>query len=661
VATVIPWRIAVFVLLGLVLAGGFAWYEWSRPPSRIVALVAALAALAVAGRLAFAAVPNVQATTDIVLITGYAVGAAPGFAVGALAALVSNFWMGEGPWTPWQMAGWGLVGLGGAGLATLTRHRLGRFGLAGACGLAGLAYGALLEYSVMATSGGVQSLDRYLAICARGIPFDVAHAVGNVALALAAGPALVRMLNRYRERFEWTWRRERVIPVALAILVTASLGAAPVARARGATSSLAWLAQARNDDGGYGVTGGSRSSSVMTGWAMLGLEAAGRNPLDIGRKAKTPAAYLRQHASAIRSTGDLERTILALEGAGINPRSFAGRDLVAQLNDRRRKNGSYDGQVNLTAFGILALRAAGRPVHSLRRSRRWLEASRNHDGGWGFERGVASDADSTGATLEALAVSGAGEHALGRGVHYLRRDQNADGGWPLNAGGPSNSQSTAWAIQGLIGAGVNPAATRSGGRSGFDYLKARRARDGHYRYSKSSDQTPVWVTSYALMAVRRQALPIAAVARAPKPQNAGGGESRGEASGGGSVGSSTSGPGAQPASGSGSPATVGAAPPLATSNPKRPRGRKGASPHAEGRSALQAPAAAHTKSTSVGNSRVPGGPPATTTPASSSSSDSGLPVWAYAAGGLALVALIWAVGVWWYRSGGWVPSLPGRR
>ena len=136
------------------LAGGFAWYERSRPPARMVALVAALAALAVAGRLVFAPIPNVVATTDIVLITGYAVGPAPGFAVGALAAVVSNLWLGQGPWTPWQMAGWGLVGLGGAALAVLTGRRLGRVGLAAACGLAGLAYGALLDLSVMVGYGG---------------------------------------------------------------------------------------------------------------------------------------------------------------------------------------------------------------------------------------------------------------------------------------------------------------------------------------------------------------------------------------------------------------------------------------------------------------------------------------------------------------------------
>ena len=57
----------------------------------------------------------------------------------------------------------------------------------------------------MVTYGGEQSLDRYLALSARGLPFNVAHAAGNVALALVAGPALVRMLLRYRSRFEFAW------------------------------------------------------------------------------------------------------------------------------------------------------------------------------------------------------------------------------------------------------------------------------------------------------------------------------------------------------------------------------------------------------------------------------------------------------------------------
>ena len=195
------WEMVSFLIVRAVVLGGFAWYERSRPPSQVVALVAALAALAIAGRIAFAAFPNVKPTTDIVIFSGYALGAAPGFAVGALAALVSNFWFGQGPWTPWQMAGWGMCGVFGAALA-LGGRNMGRLSLAAACGFAGVAYGAMLNFSLMATYGGDLSLERFLALEARAVPFDAAHAVGNVALALVAGPALVRMLTRFRP-LEW--------------------------------------------------------------------------------------------------------------------------------------------------------------------------------------------------------------------------------------------------------------------------------------------------------------------------------------------------------------------------------------------------------------------------------------------------------------------------
>ena len=102
------WQVTAYALLALVLAGGIAWYERSRPPARMVALVAALAALAVAGRLVFAPIPNVVATTDIVLITGYAVGPAPGFAVGALAAVspISGSARGRGRPGRWRGGAW---------------------------------------------------------------------------------------------------------------------------------------------------------------------------------------------------------------------------------------------------------------------------------------------------------------------------------------------------------------------------------------------------------------------------------------------------------------------------------------------------------------------------------------------------------------------------
>ena len=104
------WILASSLLLGAALVAGFAWYERTHPTTRVLALVATLAALAALGRVAFAPLPNVKPTTDIVLIAGYVLGGAPGFMVGAVAALASNLFFGQGPWTPWQMVGWGAVG-----------------------------------------------------------------------------------------------------------------------------------------------------------------------------------------------------------------------------------------------------------------------------------------------------------------------------------------------------------------------------------------------------------------------------------------------------------------------------------------------------------------------------------------------------------------------
>lgn len=503
------WQLMSFVILTAVLLGGFAWYERSRPPSQVVALVAALAALAIAGRIAFAAFPNVKPTTDIVVFAGYALGPAPGFAVGGLAALVSNFWFGQGPWTPWQMAGWGMCGLLGAALALGVRNA-GRFSLAAVCGFAGIAYGLLLNFSLMATYGGDLSFERFLTLEVRAIPFDLAHAAGNVAFALVAGPAMVRMLVRFRQRFQWR-TPALATTILIALLVLPALIPSP-ARAAATDRAANWLEAAQNSDGGFGSSPGGESSAALTGWAMLGLEAAGRNPFDVTSSGHTPIDFLHGHLDEVSSPGDIARTIVALEGAGADPRSFAGRDLVSALLKRRAANGSYVGWPGTTSFSVVALRSAG-AEGGLEGTLQWLTGVQNGDGGWGDVPGQPSNADVTGSVMQALPDTKAAEG----GLSYLRKHQRSSGGFALGAAGGVNSQSTAWAIQGMIAVGADPARISSSGSSALDYLAARQAADGHYRYSEASDQTPVWVTGQVLVAVAGEALPISPPPREPGP------------------------------------------------------------------------------------------------------------------------------------------------
>jgi energy-coupling factor transport system substrate-specific component len=506
------WLAASMLVLGLALVAGFAWYERSHPSSRVLALVATLAALAALGRIAFAPLPNVKPTTDIVLLTGYALGGAPGFAVGAVAALASNVFFGQGPWTPWQMCAWGGVGVAGALLARVAGRELGRAGLAVACALAGAAYGVVMNLHLWVTYSGDHSLAQLGAYFATSLPFDLAHIAGNVVFCLLFGPALVRALTRFRQRFEIAWRPA---PALAATLLAAVLLAGAAPRDAQAATPRAWLESAQNRDGGFGGDRGQRSTGIHTSWAALGLAAAGRNPRDVGNLV----AYVRAHPPARGADlGDTTRTILVLRAAGLRPR-IGRRDLVRELLARRRANGSFANRVNTTSFAVFALRAAGTNDRATRAAARWIARQANEDGGFNFAtKGAASGIDDTGAAIQALVAAGRrATPTVRRAARFLARRQNPDGGYPLQPGGDSNAQSTAWAVQGLVAAGRDPdRQRRNGAKSPLEYLRSLTTASGKVRYSRTSEQTPVWVTGQALAALARKPFPLAPVPRAKR-------------------------------------------------------------------------------------------------------------------------------------------------
>jgi Prenyltransferase and squalene oxidase repeat len=522
------WEVASFLIVGAVILAGFAWYERSRPPAQVVALVAALAALAIAGRIAFAAFPNVKPTTDIVVFAGYALGGAPGFAVGALTALVSNFWFGQGPWTPWQMAGWGFCGVLGAVLALGIRNA-DRLTLAAICAFAGIFYGALLNFSLMATYGGDLSLRHFLVLEARAIPFEVAHVLGNVVLALVAGPAMVRMLVRFRERFEWERRGGAPDPaetqgpfrgplrsggIAALLLLVASIALAPApAQASDLSRATDWLEAQQRPSGGFPSAPDREAGAEMTSWSMLALAAAGRNPLDVAKGGKTPVDFLRSHMDEVSDAGDVARTILALTAAGVDPRGFAGEDLVDRLVSQRRGNGSYQGWPGTSAYAVLALRAAA-ANDAAAPTVAWLRKVQGQEGGWGNEPQTPATAEVTGAVLQVLTP---GSEAAGRAIAYLRNAKRPNGGFAPGKNLSANAQATAWASQGLIAAGKDPAGFGPG-KSSFTYMRGLQADGGYFFQAPGMEVSPVWVTADVVVALSGHHLPVAAPAREPKPK-----------------------------------------------------------------------------------------------------------------------------------------------
>jgi uncharacterized protein YfaS (alpha-2-macroglobulin family) len=100
-----------------------------------------------------------------------------------------------------------------------------------------------------------------------------------------------------------------------------------------------------------------------------------------------------------------------------------------------------------------------------------------------------------------------------RAISYLRHAQNADGGFGQMKADDSNAQSTAWAVQGLVSAQRNPRKLRRNGHDPMSYLVSLQQANGAVRYSRTSAQSPVWVTAEALTALAEKPYPIAAPPR----------------------------------------------------------------------------------------------------------------------------------------------------
>lgn len=201
--------LTVLIVIGALVVF-FAGYERSKPSVRQIVPIAVLSALAAAGRILFAALPDVKPVSAICIVSGVVFGRRTGFMVGALAALVSNIFFGQGAWTPWQMYAWGLIGyLAGVledhhafessrpdGDSVARRSVLYFFGFFSA-----LLYGFILNsfyvlgYVVPLTWQGA------LAGYGAGLALDLVHGTATVGFLLLIYAPWRRKLERIKRKF----------------------------------------------------------------------------------------------------------------------------------------------------------------------------------------------------------------------------------------------------------------------------------------------------------------------------------------------------------------------------------------------------------------------------------------------------------------------------
>ncbi|WP_226579452.1 ECF transporter S component [Halobacillus litoralis] len=156
-------------------------------------LIAMLASLAVAGRMALSTVPNVQPVTAIIIIAGFWLGPLAGIIIAFLTTFVSNMLLGMGVWTVWQIAAWSIIGVTAGWIGKLWPNTPAWL-LSGYGFFSGLFFGFILSLTMRAV--GQPFWPYYLA----GLPMDINHAISNTAFILILSPILGALFQRYNKR-----------------------------------------------------------------------------------------------------------------------------------------------------------------------------------------------------------------------------------------------------------------------------------------------------------------------------------------------------------------------------------------------------------------------------------------------------------------------------
>lgn len=185
----------------------FVGFERRKPQLRELVVIAVLIALGVIGRQAFFMLPQMKPVLAISIIAGASLGPGAGFLVGAMIAFVSNFFFGQGPWTPWQMMVLGLAGMF-AGLIFQKWNRRERkpsrlhkisacvFGL-----LSGYFYGLVVDLWTLFGYTEKPSLSAYLIVKSTAVWFDTVLAISTFVFLWVLYAPMIKKLNRIKLKY----------------------------------------------------------------------------------------------------------------------------------------------------------------------------------------------------------------------------------------------------------------------------------------------------------------------------------------------------------------------------------------------------------------------------------------------------------------------------
>ena len=177
----------------------FLHFERSANDVKRLILIAIMVALSVAGRMLFAPLQHFKPVTALVIITAMYFGSEAGFLTGALSAVLSNFFFGQGPWTPFQMFSWGMIGFFSGLLAKLLRRS--RIALCIWGGIGGVLYSFLMDIWTVLWADGYFNLPRYFAAFASAVPVTAVYVVSNILFLLVLAKPIGKLLARMKTKY----------------------------------------------------------------------------------------------------------------------------------------------------------------------------------------------------------------------------------------------------------------------------------------------------------------------------------------------------------------------------------------------------------------------------------------------------------------------------
>ncbi len=178
----------------------FMSFENSKIGARELVVIAVMVALSVSMRILFAPIPGFKPISAIVIIAGIAFGMESGFMVGALSAILSNMYFGQGPWTPFQMLSWGMIGV----LAALLFKRKSMpnyFMLVIVAIIGGVMFSLMMDVYTVLSIGDGWSFERYGTMIIASVPFMIAYVVSNIVFLLVLARPIIKVTNRMREKY----------------------------------------------------------------------------------------------------------------------------------------------------------------------------------------------------------------------------------------------------------------------------------------------------------------------------------------------------------------------------------------------------------------------------------------------------------------------------